>query len=87
MIVKFLGLNKINFISRDGNPVKGTKIYVSLPLTAKDETWEGARVDTIWVGEDSGLKIPTMKCGEDYNFVFEGFGKRQYLVEISPVKL
>lgn len=81
MNVKVLGTRKLDFKTDKGEQVAGTQIFVCYPFNGVD----GYLVDKIFVPANSNVVIPTFKFGEEYQFNYQGIGRRQFLTDIVAV--
>jgi len=82
MNVKVLGTRKLDFKTDKGEQVSGTQIFVCYPYNGV----EGYLTDKIFVPAKSDVVLPVFKFGEEYNFVYSGFGRRQILTEVVAVE-
>jgi uncharacterized protein (DUF2147 family) len=72
MVARVLGIAKLDFTTKDGNVVKGTKFHCAF----KDESIEGTAVDTFFVNADSSISKMiegvTINCDVDMTFNQKG---------------
>ena len=81
MNVKVLGTRKLDFKTDKGDQVAGTQIFMCYPLNGVD----GYFVDKVFVPANSSVTLPTFKYGEEYQFIYQGIGRRQILTDIVAV--
>lgn len=81
MDVKVLGTRKLNFKSDKGDVVSGTQIFVCYQYDGVD----GYLTDKIFIRSDSNVKLPIFEYGSEYQFVYSGIGRRQFLTDIIKV--
>lgn len=82
MKVTVLGQREVNFPDKEtGEYISGTSIYVCYP----DEGVKGCTVNKIFIKSGSPVIIPEFDFGCDYDFQYDGFGRRTRLVSISKV--
>lgn len=83
MKVTVLGTRKVSFEDKKtGEYVKGTSIYVAYP----DEDVKGLMADKVFIKDGADVFLPDFEFGEQYDFVYEGLGKRTYLSAIRKVE-
>lgn len=82
MNVKVLGTRKLDFKTDKGEQVAGTQIFVAYPFDNVD----GYLTDKIFVPSKSNVVLPTFEFGNDYQFIYQGIGRRQILTDIVAVK-
>lgn len=83
MKVKVLGTRKVSFEDKKtGEYIEGTSIYVAYPA----EGVKGFMSDKVFIKDGTDVFIPDFEFGEEYNFGYEGFGKRTYLTSITKVE-
>lgn len=70
MIVKLLGIAVVDFVSKDGQPVKGKNLFVSYP----DERVTGEKCEKFFVGQRIALP-PRLELGSEISLSFNRYGK------------
>lgn len=78
---KVVGTRNLDFKDSNGNRICGLNVYV----TRKEDGVIGEVSDKIFIRNDSQFKVPFFEFGREYDFVYDGFGRRQTLVDIKKV--
>lgn len=76
-----IGTRPLDFEDSKGNSIRGLQIFV----TRVDKSVNGLISDKIFIPANSKINIPVFKFGTDYDFIYDGFGKKMELVEIKPI--
>ena len=87
MKVKIIGVQKIDFVDKNGESVKGVKLHYSCsPTIRQSSSFRGDRVDTLFVR--CGIPIydiaDSVKVNSTYDFIYDFDGKYSVLVDIKP---
>lgn len=81
MKVKVIGMKSIDFTNREsGEKVQGTNIFVNYAEDGVD----GLKADKIFIRKNSVVSVPNFVYGKEYDFIYEGLGRRQLLKRIEP---
>lgn len=78
---KVIGTRELDFKDANGNRICGLNVYV----TRKVDGVIGEISDKIFIRNDSQFKVPVFEYGREYNFIYDGFGRHQTLVDIKKV--
>lgn len=76
MNVRLLGWKRMDFVSRDGKPVKGTKIYASF----KDESVTGEMCEAFFL--PAGFEVPPLTVGQGLAVSFNRHGKPEQITAL-----
>lgn len=63
---KIVGIEKLDFIAKDGNKVKGTRLHC---ITQKNNV-NGNAVDTVFVGDDVNIDGVTIGSSVEFSTAF-----------------
>lgn len=77
---KVIGTRNMDF-TKDGNHVCGMNVYI----VRKAESVVGEMADKIFIRDGSQVHVPVFKFGKEYDFIYDGFGRYQTLVDIKEV--
>lgn len=80
MKAKVIGTRTLNFTATNGDEIKGTQIFV----TYSSDGVNGEQADKVFVPDKSKVVLPNFIFGKSYDFVYDGFGRKQSLVKIEP---
>lgn len=78
---KVVGTRNVDFTDNNGNRILGLNVYV----TRKEEGVIGNMSDKIFIGQGAQFEIPVFELDTEYDFIYDGFGRRQSLVAIEKV--
>lgn len=83
-MIKLVGFQKLDFTSKDGKQVRGTKIhYTYKPTGARSENAVGQLTDTHFFNSDLEIGLPLLNPGLEYEFVTEFDGRRAVVVGLK----
>lgn len=77
---KVIGTRDADF-KIEGNRIRGLSVYI----VRKADGVVGEMSDKIFINSTSQVKVPVFKIGHEYDFIYDGFGKAQKLVDIKEV--
>lgn len=75
-----IGTRPLDFEDNKGNSIRGLQIFV----TRHDKSVNGLISDKIFIPSNSKINIPVFKFGTEYDFIYDGFGRKMELVDIKP---
>ncbi len=81
MVATVFGTRKLDFKTNDGNEINGTQIFVAY----KQDGVDGHMTNKVFVPNNSPVRLPVFKFGQEYDFRYDGFGRNQRLVSIDLV--
>ena len=83
MVAKVVGFERVEFPTKDGDMIKGTRVYV----TYENKFISGKGTDFKYFADNSDIKLPEFVIGKDYDFVYQekGFTGKAVLVAVNPV--
>ena len=87
MKVKIIGVQKVDFVDKNGEAVKGVKLHYSCPPTIRQSSsFRGDRVATLFVRYGISLYdiADSLKVNSTYDFIYDFDGKYSVLVDIKP---
>ena len=87
MKVKIIGVQKVDFVDKNGEIVKGVKLHYSCPPTIRQSSsFRGDRVDTLFVRYGTSIYdiADPLKVNSTYDFIYDFDGKYSVLVDIKP---
>ena len=87
MKVKIIGVQKVDFVDKNGESVKGVKLHFSCSPTLRQvSSFRGDRVDTLFVRYGTPIydDSDSLKVNSTYDFIYDFDGKYSVLVGIKP---
>ena len=87
MKVKIIGVQKVDFVDKNGESVKGFKLHYSCSPTPRQvSSFRGDRVDTLFFFFCSSFYdvADSLKVNSTYDFIYDFDGKYSFLVDIKP---
>ena len=87
MKVKIIGVQKVDFVDKNGESVKGVKLHYSCsPTVRQSSSFRGDRVDTLFVRYGTSIYdiADSLKVNSTYDFIYDFDGKYSVLVDIKP---
>ena len=85
MISKVVGIKNLDFVTKEGNTIKGKKIQLVRKPTVRESDVEGQVVDTVFINHTMQIDLPVFKFGNEYDFIYETDGKHSYLIGVKAV--
>lgn len=84
MIVKVIGARRLDFTTKDGDTIKGLKVFVTYPSDENDKSFLGEVADSVFIKDGSRIGNPMFELNKKYDFVYNAtsLGGRPTLTEI-----
>lgn len=81
MVVNIIGIQNVDFESRDGSRIEGTNLYT----TYDDEFVKGMKAEKFFIRRS--IDCSKLKVGLTYDLTFDRRGKVEKIVEVSDIEL
>ena len=84
MVGQVVGFERVDFTDKNGDSIKRTRLYI----TYENSSINGKGADMKYFSDDSKVKLPEIRLGGFYDFIYEvkGFSGSSVLTAVKPYK-